>query len=372
MTPELYADFDFQRGDFSLRLAFQSTSQTRILGVYGASGAGKSTLLHLCAGLLRPRTGFLRYDSRVLFSRGMPVDKADSTAYSDVNIDPATRGIGYIFQDARVFPRMSVRQNVLYGARRALNIAAESGNDPFDLEKIIALMNLREIWNRRGDQLSGGQQKRVAIARALFSRPALLLCDEACNGLDATTRKKFLAYLGELPAGMRVVYVSHDLAELARLTDEILLLERGRLIFHGALDRLLKEPGSRKILTREGVTPPAIVRRADMAEAFLSRPGVRISAVFRDAPFDAKFVLRTEYLHLLGAAQESAFDTSFPDQWPARFLGYMDAARARIELFDSGRECVVALPDLDSGAKRSWRPGDALLCLVHADALRII
>lgn len=377
VSPELSAEIDFVRGDFALRVGFRS-SGARILGVYGASGAGKSTLLHIWAGLLQPRSGFLKFGSRLLYSRqsdSFSVRSAFARSFrgkrAEINLAPAMRRVGYVFQDTRVFPHLNVRRNVLYGAAKPDSIDGPP-HSYFSPERILDVLNLSEIWTRPGDQLSGGQQKRVAIARALVSQPDLLLCDEAGAGLDAESRRKFLLYLSKLPESVRAIYVSHDLAELARLTDEILLLDRGRLVYQGNFSGLLRDADSRDVLAREGAVPPVVLRRNQMESHLFDRSDIRISDAYRAAPADAVFILKPEHIHLVVSGSVSELNTSFPDQWPGRLLGFIRSGTelcARVVLFDSGPECIIPLSGVDVN-EPAWQPGEPVMCMIDPLALQ--
>ncbi|MEQ9365043.1 MAG: ATP-binding cassette domain-containing protein [Leptospirales bacterium] len=368
---ELQARIDFPRGDeFALRLSFQTKGPAPILGVYGASGAGKTTLLHLWAGLLTPRSGTLRHGSRVLFARGDERSEARATIRGPeafpINLSPAARRVGYVFQEARIFPHLSAGQNVLYGTPAR----GSGGPAPpqFSPERLKAVLGLNEVWNRPGNQLSGGQQKRVAIARALASRPELLLCDEAGGNLDAESRAAFMELMRDLPAGTRAIYVSHDLAELSRLTDEILVLDRGGLLYHGAPADLSGATDALDLFARAGGAPPLVLRRDQMRTSVASSE-IRISDPYLSAPDHTVFVIDAAHIHLAAKAPEAL--TGFPDRWPGRLLDFVEVAGApcvRVSFFDQGPECVVPLGEPGEQAS-AWRIGDALLGFIHPGAL---
>ncbi|MCR9142593.1 MAG: ATP-binding cassette domain-containing protein [bacterium] len=391
---ELAADFEFAReNDFTLRLKFRSPlvsnhdasnsgeeesagedenagevsnrgvkQPARILGVYGASGAGKSTLLHLWAGLLRPRTGCLRFGSRVFFFSDGP--------QRAMNLSPAARRVGYIFQDTRVFPHLSVGRNVLYGAPdRSARRSVEFMESPaLSLERVRSALGLEEIWNRSGSELSGGQQKRVAIARALLSQPELLLCDEAAANLDARSGQAFREIMRDLPAGTRAIYVSHDLAEIARLTEELLVLDRGALLYHGSPAGLPAVGPVRDMFFRAGEAPPLLIRSDQMRISGASQ-GFRISDRYRGSGSGNEvFVIPAASLHLASRASEDL--SGFPDRWPARFIEFVEVGGesksrlARVAIFEEGGpECLVPLGNAAED-RPAWQAGEALICLI--------
>lgn len=364
----LSAQIDFRRDPgFRLKLEFHSndlSGESRVLGVYGASGAGKTSLLHLWAGLLTPRSGYLRLGSREFYSAG------------GVKLSPAARRVGYVFQDTRLFPHLSVRRNILYGA--AVRGTTDLAVPRFDFEEVVAVLGLADLLERSGDRLSGGQQKRAAIARALLAQPDLLLCDEATTNLDASSRAAFLQLMRGLPANVRCIYVSHDLAELARLTDEILVLDRGELLYHGSPSRLTADVALREFFARSGALPPLVIRRDQMRLPSPAREEFRISnARFAaNAPARERMVFDAERLHL--ARTDSGELTGFADRWPARFQELVEwdgRLCARVSLFEedstpnaSGPVALIALDEADRAIAGDWRPGETLVCLVPATA----
>lgn len=195
-------------------LAVQFAAEGGVTALLGPSGAGKTTLVNMIAGLVKPDRGRIALDEIVLF---------DSTARIDV---PAhRRRIGYVFQEGRLFPHMTVARNLDYG-RRMSGIAA----DPAEADRIIDMLDIRPLLQRRPGKLSGGERQRVAVGRALLMRPRLLLLDEPLASLDARRKAEILPYLERLrdEAKVPMVYVSHDAAEVTRIASSVVALEDGR------------------------------------------------------------------------------------------------------------------------------------------------
>ena len=207
-------EFDVQwtRQDFELALKFRS--EARALALFGPSGCGKTTSLLAIAGLRRPQAGRIVLDGRVLF---------DSTA--GVDVPAMARHLGVVFQDGRLFPHLSVRDNLLYG-RRAQNAAHGIAFDT-----AVQLLELDKLLARRPQHLSGGEARRVAVGRALLCDPVALLLDEPLTGLHREARAQVLDYLrrlrGELD--LPIVLVSHQPDEVAALAKEVVRLDDGRL-----------------------------------------------------------------------------------------------------------------------------------------------
>jgi molybdate transport system ATP-binding protein len=215
----LRIDVSKQLGEFSVEASF--TSEGRVTGLFGASGAGKTSLINMIAGLLRPDRGTIAIDTETL----------DDTA-AGVHVPAYRRRIGYVFQDARLFPHLDVNQNLDYGRR--MNRLAD---DPVQRARVIDLLDIGGLLNRRPGRLSGGERQRVAFGRALLSKPRLLLLDEPLGSLDEGRKIEILPYLVRLrdEAGIPMVYVSHDAAELRQLATQIVMLRRGRITAFGGV-----------------------------------------------------------------------------------------------------------------------------------------
>jgi molybdate transport system ATP-binding protein len=215
----LRVDVVKQLGEFSLEASFES--EGRVTGLFGASGAGKTSLVNMIAGLLRPDRGTIAIDGETL----------DDTA-SGLHVPPWRRRIGYVFQDARLFPHLDVRQNLDYG-RRMNGLAA----DAVQHKRVTDLLDIGHLLDRRPGKLSGGERQRAALGRALLAKPRLLLLDEPLGALDESRRAEILPYLVRLRDEARIpmVYVSHDAAEVRQVATQIVLLQRGRVSSFGGV-----------------------------------------------------------------------------------------------------------------------------------------
>jgi molybdate transport system ATP-binding protein len=202
-------------GDFTIDIAFRTDSVATAL--FGPSGSGKTTVLHAIAGLLRPERGRIVFDGRVI------LDTAEG-----VFVPPYRREVGYVFQDGRLFPHLTVRQNLLFGryfARRR-----QHRDDGMTLDNVVGLLGIEHILSRRPANLSGGERQRVAIGRALLAEPCMLLMDEPLAALDAARKAEILPVLERLRDVSRVpiLYVSHDVAEVSRIAKTVIVMENGR------------------------------------------------------------------------------------------------------------------------------------------------
>jgi len=253
---------DKQRGAFSAQVAFTGGT-AGITALFGRSGCGKTTTIHMIAGLLRPDRGHIRIDGTVLFDAAQGID-----------VPAEERGIGYVFQDARLFPHLSVRDNLRYGARRTRGRAQQ-----LKFADVVELLGLADLLTRRPTRLSGGERQRVAIGRALLAQPRLLLLDEPLAAVDVARRGELLPYLENLrdQFALPMVYVSHQFEEVLRLADDVVVLENGAVAGHGDVISMSQSPVLRAIIGAEslGAVVEGIIDDVD-AGADLAR--IRVGA----------------------------------------------------------------------------------------------
>jgi molybdate transport system ATP-binding protein len=207
----LEVDVEHTRGTFHLAARF--TAQPGVTALFGRSGAGKSSLVDIVAGLVRPQRGRIVIDGQTLLD-----------TERRVFVPRHRRRVGYVFQDSRLFPHLSVRQNLVYGrwfSRGAGGVAGDFGS-------IVELLGIGALIERRPDSLSGGEKQRVAIGRALLAHPKMLLMDEPLASLDEQRRAEILPYIERLrDIGVPILYVSHSVAEVARLATTVVILNAG-------------------------------------------------------------------------------------------------------------------------------------------------
>ena len=208
--------------DFSLELA-QEFAGSGITALFGPSGCGKSTLLRIIAGFERRAVGLVRFGSE-------PWQQGRSF------VPAHRRGVGYVFQDTRLFAHLTVQGNLAYAHRRA---AGEAGRYGFD--DVVDALDLAALFARRTGQLSGGERQRVAIGRTLLARPRLLLMDEPLAALDTRRKSEILPYIARLPRlfDLPILYVTHALAEVTQICDRVVALEAGRVVATGGVAETL-------------------------------------------------------------------------------------------------------------------------------------
>jgi molybdate transport system ATP-binding protein len=219
----LEVDIELPLAGFALEVRF--ASEHGVTALFGRSGSGKTTLVDCIAGLRRPARGRIALEGEVMFDRERGID-----------LPTHRRRIGYVFQEARLFPHLTVRQNLLYG-----RWAGRRRGDGRDLADVVELLGIGALLARRPGNLSGGERQRVAIGRALLASPRLLLMDEPLASLDEPRKAEILPYLDRLRTLSRipVVYVSHAIDEVARLAQTVVLLSEGRVAAVGPTAEIL-------------------------------------------------------------------------------------------------------------------------------------
>ena len=215
-----------QTKHFELDVEFSASQGITVL--FGQSGTGKTTVINSIAGLFRPQKSNIQLNDQILQNSGsgkfIPVHK---------------RRLGYVFQEGRLFPHLTVRQNLEYGLR----IASQKEKGPHT-EEIAELLGIKFLFERYPLTLSGGEKQRVAIGRALLSRPQMLLMDEPLASLDDSRKAEILPYLEQLrdQFALPILYVSHSVAEVARLANTIVVLESGKAVCSGSAESILSNP----------------------------------------------------------------------------------------------------------------------------------
>lgn len=238
-----------KRDGFTLRVEFQAPTPG-IVALFGRSGCGKTTLIDIISGLLAPDEGHVELDDTVL-----------TDTRRRISVPVEQRGIGYVFQDARLFPHLSVRGNLHYGLKRISQNEAKPGTrsarhtSSIPFYEIVSLLGLSHLLERRPHQLSGGERQRVALGRALLSQPRLLLLDEPLAPLDVARREEVLPYLEVLRErlAMPIVYVSHQFEEVLRLATHVVLMEDGTVVGQGTLNQVSLSPELRAIVGPDSV-----------------------------------------------------------------------------------------------------------------------
>jgi molybdate transport system ATP-binding protein len=347
-----------RRGDFCVDAAFETGGG--VTALFGRSGAGKSSIVAMIAGLRRPQAGKIVLNGRTLF---------DSAAGLDL---PARkRNVGVVFQEARLFPHLSVRRNLLY-ARWAGRRPAKTG-----FEAVVGLLGLEGFLERRPDSLSGGEAQRVAIGRALMAGPNILLMDEPLSQLDGARRAEILPFLERLAheGGVPILYVSHAIDEVARLADHMVVLSEGRVVASGPIEEVFGridlgvatgryEAGALLTCTVTGHDPAFALTRLSLGDAEMTVPEM-------DRSEGATVRLRIRARDV-GLALSPAADTSIRNVLPAEIVAVEleQGAFAEVLLVASGQH-LRARVTRKSAVELALAPGKRVYALIKSIAVDV-
>lgn len=343
-------------GDFQLDAAFEAPTPG-VVALFGRSGCGKTTLVNLLAGLRRAEAGRVHVDGE---------DWLDTQRNLDLPTEQ--RGVGYVFQDARLFPHYRVRGNLLYGARRA-----RDRRESVAFDDVVDLLGLAPLLDRRPGTLSGGEKQRVALGRALLARPKLLLLDEPLSSLDAARREEVLPCLERLRdhCAIPMVLVSHQFDEVLRLATHVVVMDAGRVVAAGDVTQVSLTPALRAIVGSEAlgavVDGEVQALRGELADISVgagrlhipcpgARPGlpVRVQLLARD------IILATEEPRGL----------SVRNQLRGVVRSVVDDAGSDLVELDIGGAAVLARITRDATTELALAPGREAWVLVKAVSTR--
>lgn len=343
-----------RRDGFALDVGFEAPP-AGVTTLFGPSGCGKSTILAAVAGLLRPDEG------RVAIGQAVLLDTARR-----VFVPPERRRCGVVFQDARLFPHLSVETNLRYGLRRAPPDARGPG-----FEEVVALLGIGHLLTRRPAGLSGGERQRVALGRALLARPRLLLMDEPLAALDTARRAEVLPFLARLRdvAGLPILYVTHALEEVDALADHLVLLEAGRIVAAGSAEALSLRTDLPQLVGRRdaGVLLPCIVRGATGGLTALGFEGGELLTTARPGPEGTRLRLRLRARDVAIAIEEPR-GLSTRNILPATIAGITpgnEPGEAFVQLA-IGPTTLLSRVTLHSVERLSLRPGLPVWALLKA------
>jgi molybdate transport system ATP-binding protein len=347
----LVVEAEVRRGSFTLAVSFAATAG-EVLGLLGPNGAGKSTLLSAVAGLTPVTAGRITLAGQVM-------DDADAGTF----VEAAGRPVGFVFQNYRLFPHMTVADNVAFSPRaRGLGRrAARSAADHW-----LDRLGLTDLADRKPDQLSGGQAQRVALARALAGQPALLLLDEPLSALDAGTRLDVQAELKRHLADFAgpCLLVTHDAIEALVLADRLIVLEGGRIVQEGTPEQIARQPATDYVAKLVGLNLYA--GRADGSRVTLDGGG---SFVITDQGQHGNVLVALRPSAVV-VSTERPEDGSARNTWPAKITGLMLLAdRVRLDLDGQPSALVDVTPA--AVAELSLGPGRQVWLSAKATELEV-
>jgi len=331
----------------------------RITAIFGPSGGGKTSLLDLVAGLRRAKSAFIQLGDRVL-----------TDTLRGVFVPTHQRGIGYVPQDLALFPHLSVRQNLLYGHK-----AKDETNPLLTFERIVEVLEIQPLIQRRVTELSGGEKQRVALARALLASPRLLLLDEPLASLDLKLKTRIIPYLARIRDEFRIpmLYVTHDRFETLSLADEIVVLVDGKVAQAGSVREVFSRPANlavASLFTVETVQPGYVIRSADELVT-VSVGSVILTALENNLPEDTTQVyicIRAEDVILIKGDDHPS---SARNHLPATIQSVTrEGPLMRLEL-NCGFN-LIALLTKQACEEMLLKSGDPVMALVKAPNIHLI
>ncbi|MGI9426784.1 MAG: molybdenum ABC transporter ATP-binding protein [Hyphomicrobiaceae bacterium] len=349
--------FETQLAGTSFDVAFSAPGEG-VTALFGRSGAGKSVIMETLAGGHQPATGHVRVNDDTFID----TDKGHLLPVHQ-------RRIGYVFQDSRLFPHLSVKSNLLYGFKRA------KGRRFVEIDHAVALLGLEDLMQRRPHRLSGGERQRVAIGRAILSQPAILLMDEPLSSLDPPRKAELLPYIERLRDDLRIpiVYISHDFNEVMRLADYLVVVDHGRVAKHGPLLELASDPDLSPLIGRfeAGAVIACKIEAHDRANDLtrLVFAGHRLTVPFVDSDIGTEVRVRLRARDVAVALSEPQ-DTSIAN----RLQGTLVELIARDGPFvdagiDVGGTIIRALLTRASAQRLQLSPGQSLWVLIRVVAM---
>ncbi|HTH17206.1 MAG TPA: molybdenum ABC transporter ATP-binding protein [Magnetospirillum sp.] len=285
------------------------TAGQGITALFGPSGSGKTSVINMVAGLARPDAGRITVDGKVLFD-----------AKAGIDLPPEARRLGYVFQEGRLFPHLSVRSNLSFGMNRT-----PSPERRVKLDDVVEVLGIGHLLDRRPAKLSGGEKQRVAIGRALLASPRILLMDEPLAALDAARKAEILPFIAGLSKrfAIPILYVSHAMDEVLRLADTLVLMDQGRAAAVGSVEDLLARPDLRPLTGRyeAGAVIRATVAGHDPSYGVtrLTFSGGTLLVAKCDLPAGAAVRVRI-HARDIAIATEAPTRTSIRNMLPARVI----------------------------------------------------
>lgn len=337
-----------------------------ITGVYGPSGAGKSTLLNILAGLENPKQGKIEINNETIFD-----------SENKINISATKRDIGYVFQDGRLFPHLSVRKNLCFSKPYVKNKEAK-----FSFEDVVNLLDIEPLLDKMPRQLSGGERQRVAIGRALLSQPALLLLDEPFSNLDRYLRRHIISYLLKINNRFSIpmLIVSHVIGDILRLTNQMLIIDKGKIAASGNIFELMTNDSVPQIIkprkylniydaelketsTTENLYFFSLLQASNTIVATSSKISNNLSLATK-----IRFAIRPDDIAL---SKHKIENISIQNQLKGIVSKIITTDKSTFCIVDCGVDLIVEITEA-ALQKLDIKINDEIFCLIKAKAIEII
>ncbi len=361
MMAVLKFDIKLQRDRFLLNA--QAEISEGITGIFGPSGHGKSSLLNAVAGLVKPDSGFIEINNTEVFS-----------SEKKINVPVQNRNIGYVFQDIRLFPHLSVKQNLNYGHKRNTENAVH-------LNEITAILNIEYLLNKRPAECSGGEKQRIAIGRALLSGAKILLMDEPFSAVDVNLRNNIIPFLFAVNQRFNIpmLVVSHDLPDLLSLTSHLLLLKNGEVKSQGRFQDLLVDETNVEMMKGAGLynvfnlSVFKALPHKNMVLLVSKTSGFQVQALYQSSGLNLETGRMTNVLvrpEDISIALKPVEFISLRNQIKGTIVKIFSKDGFWFCLVDAEEKLLVEITEA-SGKNMNLHPGKEVWCLFKSTALKI-
>jgi len=357
----LSIDIKWSRDNFHLNM--KTDFSDGITGIFGHSGAGKSSLLQLIAGLEQLDSGQITIDNAIL-------DNSNTNQFNPTH----KRRIGYVFQEGRLFPHMTVRQNLLFATKYI-----KKDKQQFNLNEVANLLEIESLLTKLPNQLSGGEKQRVAIGRSLLSSPRLLLMDEPFSALDSSLRKQIIPYLIKINQKLKlpILVVSHDLPDLLNLSQQLLLVKDGKILAHGNYFELVEKDLLIDIMEKSGLNNMIPFKITHIETDYF-----KLSKQTKQGQIDLKKPKHLQYFEIgdeinvslrpedIAIALHRVEDVSIRNQLEGTILQIIKQGNQTYCLVDVGFKLLVTITEA-SRQSLKLKQGATIWCLFKSMALRV-
>ena len=361
MKPFLKFDIKLKRNGFLLDA--KAEVEEGMTGVFGPSGHGKTTLLNAVAGLVKPDSGFIEINGESVFD-----------AECKTNLPARKRKIGYVFQDVRLFPHLSVRQNLKYGLRNE-----NAGN--IDLEEVTGILQINHLQHKKPSECSGGEKQRIAIGRALLSGARVLVMDEPFSAVDVNLRNNIIPFLHRVNNRFKIpmLIVSHDLPDLLSITSNLLLLEEGKVKALGKFQDLILNETNVELMKVAGLynvfnlSVFATLPEKNMMLLNSEVHDFQVQALCQPSITDLKIGKQTKVLirpEDVSIALRPVEHISLRNQIEGLIVKIFSKDGFWFCLVDAGEKILVEITEA-SGRNMNLEPGKKVWCLFKSAALKI-
>lgn len=354
-------DIILPRKNFDLNI--REIFSNGITGIFGPSGSGKTSLLHAISGLAVPKSGHITVNNRTIFD-----------SEKKINIPVEKRNIGYVFQEGRLFPHMTVENNLLYGQKK--NVPAK-----VKFKEVVDLLNLRNLLKSKPAQISGGERQRTALGRSLLSSPDILLLDEPFSAVDVQLRKQILPFIIKIQQKVQipVLVVSHDLPDLLKLSNVLCVIKEGKCLGHGDYYELLKVKEVSQFFGANTIVNSISMKVAkinpDAGLTLLSWQNKTRNITIKCEKSDGKYTLQQELKVFINAddialSKEKLTNVSIQNQVEGTITDIIEHGATQLCLIDAGFKLVVEIT-AKSRQKLNLSAGSKIWCLFKSVAIDV-